>query len=339
MISRYAKPTGIIAAFIFFALIPLFVKSPYRLDLIIIMMMNAVLAMTFLILLRTGLISMAIAAFWGAGAYASALLATKLGLSFWISLPAAGLITGAIALILGYPLLKNAGFTFVILTSVIAMLFGVAVGNISAIGGYNGIHDIPPPDTIHVPFLPPLAFVSKVQYFYLALFLAIVSIIIIQAFYSAWTGRAWKAIGLNSRLAQSIGVDVFRYKLIGFVVAASIAGLMGSFYAHYESFVQPDTFGMFSTIYLQIYAILGGIGYAIAGPIFGSVIMTFFPELIRVSREFGPIFLGILVILMILFLPHGLLSLTERPAIRQFFGRLARAPVAAAQVKSESEKA
>jgi branched-chain amino acid transport system permease protein len=338
MIARQAKLVGVIAAFIFFASIPLWVHSPYRLDLIIIMIMNAVLAMTFLILLRTGLISMAIAAFWGAGAYASALLATKLGLSFWISLPAAAIVTGLIALILGFPLLKNAGFTFVILTSVIAMLFGVAVGNISAIGGYNGISDIPRPDTIHIPFLPAIEFVSKVQFFYLILFLAVVSILIIRAFYSAWTGRAWTAIGLNSRLAQSIGVDIFRYKLMGFVVAGAIAGLMGSFYAHYESFVQPDTFGMFSTIYLQIYAILGGIGYAIAGPIFGSVIMTFFPELIRVSREFGPIFLGILVILMILFLPHGLLSLLEKPAIKQFFGKIDRAG-SAAPTRSRSEEA
>jgi branched-chain amino acid transport system permease protein len=325
MNTRNLKIFGIILVLIIFILIPVFIKSPYYLDLVIIMMMNAVLAMTFLILLRTGLISMAIAAFWGIGAYASALLATNFGLSFWFCLPAAVIITAIIALILGYPLLKNAGFTFVILTSVIGMLFVVAMGNINTFGGYNGISKIPPPPSIHIPFVSDIAFTlnDKVPYFYLLLFLSIVSILIIQAFYAAWTGRAWKAIGLNPRLAQSIGVDLYRYKLISFVVSSAICGLMGSFYAHYQGFVQPDTFNLFPyTIYIQIYAILGGIGYAIIGPILGSVIMTFFPEFMRISREYGPIFLGVLVIIMIMFLPHGLLSLLERPAVKQFFSKI-----------------
>jgi branched-chain amino acid transport system permease protein len=324
MISRYSKPilTGVVLVLVL--LIPVFIKSPYYLDLIIIMMMNAVLAMTFLIMLRTGLISMAIAAFWGIGAYVSAVMATKLGLSFWVCLPSATVITAVVSLILGYPLLRNAGFTFVILTSVIGMLFSVAAGNIQSIGGYNGISNIPPPNTIHIPFLQPIVFGlnDKVPYFYLIFFLAAVSILITLAFYKAWTGRAWQAIGLNPRLAQSIGVNIFRYKLIGFVLASAIAGLMGSFYAHYQGFIQPDSFGMFYTIYLQIYAILGGIGYAIMGPIFGSFVMTFFPEAMRISREYGPIFLGVVVIIMILFLPHGLLSLTEKGAVKGVYARL-----------------
>lgn len=282
-------------------------------------MLNSVLAMTFLLMLRTGLISMAIVSFYGIGAYASTMLVTKLGLSFWISLPASALIAVLIALVFSLPLIKYTGFTFVILTSVIGMMFGIAVGNIEWLGGYNGISSIPPPDPIKIVSLPALEFVSKVHFFYLALFLSVIAIVIMRAFYAAWTGRAWTAIGLNQQLAESLGINVFRFKLAGFLLASGIAGLLGSFFAHYQGFIQPESFGIFSTIYLQIYAILGGIGFPISGPIVGTAVMTFFPEVLRFTREAGNIFLGAIIILIILFLPQGLLSIYTKPVVKRCF--------------------
>ena len=310
---------GLLVLLIITASIPLFMTNPYYLDLIIIWMLNSVLAMTFLLMLRTGLISMAIVFFYGIGAYASTMLVTKLGLSFWFSLPASALIAIFIALIISLPLIKYTGFTFVILTSVIGMMFGIAVGNIKWLGGYNGVSSIPAPNPIKVMTLPPLEFVSKVHFFYLALFLCMISVVIMRAFYSAWTGRAWTAIGLNQRLAESLGINVFRFKLMGFLLASGIAGLLGSFFAHYQSFIQPESFGIFSTIYLQIYAILGGIGFPIAGPIVGTAVMTFIPEVLRFTREAGNICLGAIVILIILFLPKGILSIFKKPIITNFF--------------------
>jgi branched-chain amino acid transport system permease protein len=311
IIKRHLRLMGIIVLILIIALLPLFVHSPYYLDLLIMVIVNAILAMTFIILLRTGLISLGIAAFWGIGAYSSTILVTKLNLFFWLSLPASALITGFIALCLGYPLIKNAGFSFVILTAVIGMIFVVAVGNIPQLGGYTGIANIPPPDPIRIPFLPPIEFVSKKPFFYLALFLFVVAILISSAFYEAWTGRAWIAIGLNPRLAESLGINVFGFRLLAFVVASVIAGLTGSFYAHYQGFVKPITYNLFATIYIHVYAILGGIGYAIMGPVLGSMVMTFFPELIRITREVAPIFTGALLVLLIMFLPKGLLSLLK----------------------------
>jgi branched-chain amino acid transport system permease protein len=191
------------------------------------------------------------------------------------------------------------------------MLFNVVVGNTSYLGGHNGIPQIPPPNPIRIPFLPAIEFVSKVPLFYLALFLFVVIVLICTAFYSAWTGRAWTAIGLTPRLAESIGIDIFRYRLLSFVLASSIAGFIGSFYAHYQGFIIPSTFDMWVNIYIQIYAILGGLGYAIWGPLIGSAVMTFFPELIRGARELAPVFTGVLLILFVLFFPGGFLSLLE----------------------------
>lgn len=302
---------------IIFSFIPLVVKSPYYLDLYIITLVNAVLGISFLITLRTGLINMGLAAFWGVGAYTSAVLVTKFHLSFWISLPAAALTTAFIAFIIGYFIIGSGstGFSFVILSSVIGMLFVVTFGNIRYLGGYDGITNIPPPDTIILPFLPPIEFDSKVAFFYLALVFFVIIVLILKAFYSSWIGRAWSAIGLNPSLAQSLGINIFRYKLLGFVVASGLAGFIGSFYAHYGNFVIPYTYAMFTNIYIQIYAILGGIGYPILGPIIGSAVMVFFPELFRVTREWMTILTGGLLIMLVLFLPKGLLSLIDRRTI------------------------
>jgi branched-chain amino acid transport system permease protein len=312
-ITRHMKLIGLIVVIIIFAFIPLFIHSPYLLDLFIIMIVNAILAMTFIMMLRTGLISMSVCVFWGLGAYASAVLATKFHLSFWLLLPVSAVITGIIAFGLGFVLLGKGTniLRFVIFSCILGMLFNVAIGSTPALGGYNGINNIPPPNPIRIPFMPPVEFVSKVQYFYLALLLLLIVFLICKAFYSAWTGRAWIAIGLSSRLAESIGVNVFRYRLLAFIVSSIIAGLIGSFYAHYESFINPGAFAMWQNVYVQLYAILGGIAYPIWGPLIGSAVMTFVPEYLRIAREVAPIFTGVLLILLILFLPQGLLGLME----------------------------
>jgi branched-chain amino acid transport system permease protein len=312
VLARHRRLFGFIILGVFFALIPLWVKSPYRIDLLIVVMINAALAMTFVMMLRTGLISLCIAAFWGIGAYASAMLVIHGHLSFWLSLPLSTLITAAFAFAIGYVIIKNAGFTFIILTTVIGMLFVVVVGNIAWLGGYSGVPNIPPPNPINLGPLGSIVFDEKVDFFYLALFLFVLIVLVVNAFYSSWAGRAWNAIGLNPRLAQSMGVNVFRYRLLSFVVACAIAGLVGSFYAHYQTFIIPTAFNLFpKTIYIQVYAVLGGVGYATMGPIVGAALLTFFPEFVSVAEEKSIIIVGAMLLLVIVFLPKGLLSLSE----------------------------
>ncbi len=293
----------------FLLILPLVIESPYYMHLLIMSGINAMLAMTFILMLRSGLISLAIAAFVGMGAYASTLLVMKLEISFWLALPASAIIVGIIGLCVGYLFVRNAGFGFIMLTAVLGMLIVVLFGNMRFLGGYQGLEGIAPPDPITIPFITSIEFGSKVPYYYLMLFLLAVVMLALYVFYRTWTGRAWMAIGLNPRLAESIGVNIFRYRLWSFVIACTIAGLVGSFYAHYIGAVIPNSFDVFKTIYIHIFAILGGVDYAILGPIVGSVVMTFVPEFLRITKEIEPIVTGLLVILIILFLPKGLLSL------------------------------
>ena len=119
------------------------------------------------------------------------------------------------------------------------------------------------------------------------------------------------AIGLNPHLAASIGVNVFRYRLVAFVIASTAAGLEGGFYAHYIGSINPNAFNIFKTINIHIYAILGGISFPFLGPIIGTLIMTFVPEILRIAKEIEPMLTGALLILLIIFLPGGILSLLD----------------------------
>lgn len=296
-------------------LLPLVLRNPYHMHLLIMAGMNAVLAMTFIFLLRTGLISIAIAAFWGIGAYASALLAVKLHMPFWLAMPSATIIAGVVACLTGFILVRRPGFSFIIQTMVFSFIIVLVFGNFDFFGRYEGIFNIPRPDPIPVPLFGTVDFASKVPFYYLMLILIFLVGIAFRAFYAAWSGRACRAIDLSPRLAESLGVNLFRYRLLAFVVASSAAGLMGSFFAHFYGSIVPSTFDAIKTINVQVYAILGGIQFSFLGPVIGSLLMTLVPEVLRITKEVEPVFTGLLVILLAMFLPDGLLGLLS--AIRQ----------------------
>jgi branched-chain amino acid transport system permease protein len=315
----FAEPTKPIAlglGVIILIGLPLLITSNYYLHLLIVAGMNAVLAMTFVLMLRTGLVSMSIAAFWGVGAYTATLLTMKWGASFWLALPLAAIVAAILALAIGALLVRNAAFSFLILTAVLALLTVFVFGNLKWLGGFIGIDRIPPPDPILLPFLPPIPFDSKPAFYYLMLFLLGLAVIFYRALYNSWAGRAWMAIGLNPRLAESFGVNVFRYRLLSFVIAAGTAGMMGGFYAHYIGAINPYAFNIFKTINVHIFAIMGGVQFPLLGPLLGSFVMTLVPELLRVAKEIEPIILGLWYILLMLFLPNGLLSLLQRAGKR-----------------------
>jgi branched-chain amino acid transport system permease protein len=111
-----------------------------------------------------------------------------------------------------------------------------------------------------------------------------------------------------------MGVNVYRYRLVSFVVACAIAGLLGSFYAHYQTFIIPTAFNLFpKTIYIQVFAVLGGVGYATLGPIVGAAALSLFNEVFSGYEEWAIIIVGALVLVVVVFLPKGLLSLGEVP--------------------------
>jgi len=306
---RYLRLIAATLFLVVVALVPLMTQSPYYLDVCIRIIINALLAICFIMVLRTGLVNLSMTAFWGLGAYVSAVLVMKLGVSFWLALPATAVMVGIVALAVGAVIISSGWLGFIVLTAVLGMVFSVTVGSIDYVGAYSGLNNIPPPDPVKLGSLPELVFNAKTPYFYLILVIAVVVILVCLAFYSSSVGRAWRAIKLNARLARALGVDVFRYRLLAFVVSCMMLGLVGSFYAHYVRYISPDSFPIMISVKIQMYAVLGGFGFAILGPLVGSFFMTLLPEVMQSMKEYANLFVGGIVILLMLFLPGGLLSI------------------------------
>jgi len=291
--------------------IPLVVKSPYILHLFIMAFITAVLGMSFNMVYSTRLITLGSAAFYGIGAYSSTLLALDWGLSFWIALPMAVIITGIISLGIGLVIIRTGTLTFVILTLLFALAFYQLLGSVRFLGGWAGFINIPRPDPIPVPFLGRVSFTSRVPYYYLGLFLMLSVMLVFYSLYSSRIGRAWKAIKQSSPLAASMGINVYRFRVLGFVVASCASGAVGSFYAHYFQIIIPEMFSGFVSIYIQLYATLGGLEFYIIGPSIGAAVMIFVPEILGVTPEIQPIIFGGLLITIIVFFPGGILGLVQ----------------------------
>ena len=288
-------------------LLPLVVKERFIISLCILIGIHIVLGMQFSMLYSVGLITLGGAAFYAIGAYASALLTTELGLSFWLALPLATLIAGIIALGFGSVIIRQPGFQFVAITILFALVIVQAVGTIEFFGGWGGIIGIPPPDAIG-----PIEFTTPVAYYYLMLFLLALIMSAFLLLYNSRIGRAWRAIKLSPDLAATLGIHLYRYRLLAFVIASSAAGTVGSFYASYYQVLIPETFSGWVNISIQLFAVLGGLGFYILGPTIGAVIVTSAPELLRVIKEFEPIITGGLILVIIMFFPGGILGTLQK---------------------------
>jgi branched-chain amino acid transport system permease protein len=305
------------AVFVILAFLPFVMSSPYHMHLVIMTCINIFLGLSFALLYSAGLLTMAVAGFWAIGAYTSALLVLKLGLSFWVALPLAGVMAAFVALATGLVIVRIAGVTFLILTLVLNMILPELFGHFDFFGGWAGILGIPGPDSIG-----PIVFMGKTPYYYLVVILLLINMLAFRALYSSRVGRAWNAIKLNPQLAETLGINLYWYRLLAFVISSASAGIAGSFYAHYFQSLEPGMFSAFKSINVQVFSILGGLNYYLLGPAIGAAIMTVVPELLRVGKEIEPIITGAILVFLVLFLPGGILSVTDR--FRYLLFKLAR---------------
>jgi branched-chain amino acid transport system permease protein len=290
-------------------LIPVFIQSPYIIHLLIMMGLNIILALTFLMLLNTGLLSLGAATWYCVGAYTSTLLVMNLGMNFWLAILISALFSGIVALLFGSIMVKMAGMIFAILTMVVNTIISLVVAKIPFCGGWGGILCIPPPDPITIPFLPPIEFTTKMPFYYLLVAILLLTCIVFYGLYNSRIGRNWIAIKQTPALAESVGINLYRYRLLAYVIAAIFCGLAGSFYAHYFQSIAPDSFGVFKSVYVQLYAVLGGIEYLILGPILGSVVWTIIPTVLSDFKEYVPLISGFILIILVIYFRGGLMSL------------------------------
>jgi branched-chain amino acid transport system permease protein len=300
------KKSAVVLTMVFFLILPLFVRNPYILHLIIMAFVYSVLALGFSMMWKNRLIMAGQAGFWAVGAYTSALLALKLNAPFWLALPASGVASGLFALFIFSLALRGGPLLFFGMSLVSGFIVMEVLGAVSFFGGWEGLMGIPNPR------MGSFVFFSKASLYYIILFILLLNVAVFTALYNSRIGRAWTAIGSSPRLAEVQGVNVYRYRLASAVIGCFFVGIAGSFYAHYQNLLMPNTFSFQTSINVQMYALIGGLNYYIAGPILGAFVMVFLPEVLRSGQEYQPILFGVLLILIIVFLPGGLLSIRRR---------------------------
>ena len=304
--------------------LPLWMTNLYYLHILIVAGIFIITAMSLNLLLGyTGQLNLGQVAFFGLGAYASALVslgfkleitddfAVKVGPhSPWLGLIAAVLMSGFFGWVVGKVSFKVRGAYFVIVTISFAEVMRlVALNWISLTQGPMALNNIPPFS------IGEHVFYGKLPNYYIMLGVAFLAYVVIRRLVRSRVGRAMIALKANEALAMSVGIDVTRYLVLAAVVSAAIAGAAGSLYAHYVQIIDPDVFLFIYTVTMVIMVITGGKG-TLAGPIVGGLIFGILPALLRdmARPEVQWIIYGALMIAIVFFLPSGIV-----PAVHQWW--------------------
>lgn len=246
-----------------------------------------------------GQVSLGHAAFFGIGAYTSALLTQRYGQSFVIGLLGALLVTGLVGGFLGLPSLRVRHDFLVLATMGVNFVVVAVFKYVDFFGGALGLVDIPTPRFFGLD--------SEIPYLILVWLYVLFTLGVAWYLSKAWAGMALNAVRLDEDAAASVGVSVPRFKIIAFIISAALAGGAGSLYAHYLKSLFPDTFGFLESIVILSMVVVGGVG-TLRGPIFGAILLRLLPELLRGLVDYRFTVYGALLVLMMLFQPMGLLG-------------------------------
>jgi branched-chain amino acid transport system permease protein len=300
------RPLVYIGAAAVLAGMPYFVTSAYVFHLIILSGIYIVFALSYDIVVGyLGMLSLAHPAFYGVGAYTSTLLVMRLDVPFILAFLLAGLLALIVALVVGYPALRLSYHSFAIVTLAFTLIMRVIWINWERLTkGPMGIPGVPRP-SLDLPFFGSIPIDTATGYYYFILVLVILTCLFIYLMIDSRVGRAFLSIRENEVLAETLGVNAFKYRMIAFAIGAFFAGLAGSFTAHYVTFVGPEFTDFYYITMLLIMVILGGSG-TIHGVILGAVVFTFVPEYLRITPEFRDVIYGFILLLTIVFMPEGM---------------------------------
>ena len=252
-----------------------------------------------------GQASLGHAGFLGIGAYSVAIV-MKAGASFWLGLPLAAALCFVIGLGLGFPALRVQTIYLAFTT----LGFNVAVWLVMRneewlTGGTSGINDVGRPSLFGLSLAGNLAY-----YYFLLAIAAVVAALLWGLLRSPW-GKAFTAVRDNPIRAESLGVHVQAYTLLSFAIGASCAGIAGALFASLVQFVEPTPFSLSVSFMMYLMVVVGGSGYFF-GPALGAVVGVLLPEWLRFAQGWYLVAFGIAVVLVMLWLPGGLLSIPDR---------------------------
>ncbi len=254
-----------------------------------------------------GLISLGHAAFMGVGAYASALV-VKSGQPFVVGLGAAVLAAAVAGLMVGIPALRLKGHYFSVITFIVGIIVTILMTNLDGLTrGPMGLTGIPFVKIDLFGFDHTFrTIIDKVGFYYFVLGFAALALLLRWRLGRSRFGRALMAIKGDENLAESVGIPTYRVKVMAFTLAAAMAGVAGSLYAHYSAFISPDSFTFVHSFDLFVMNLLGGAG-TVAGPIIGPIFLTVLSTGVKaLSPAMAHVVYGVLLIVVIVVLPTGI---------------------------------
>lgn len=292
--------------------LPLYVQSSYILRILTISLMYVMIALSLNLLTGfCGLMTLGHAAFWGIGAYTAAILSTRLGLGMGLSMLASGLFAGVVACVLGLTVLKLKGYYLTVVTLGFCEIVRLIEMNwMPVTRGPLGIARIPAPNLFGIDLS------SNMAIYYIILILAVLTALVVFSIVHSRIGLSIMACRDDDLAAGSIGINVYRCRVMVFVISAVIVGISGAFYAHYISFIDPSSFTAAASIDMLVMAIFGGLG-SIPGTIIGAFVLTVLPETMRALAEYRTLIYGVLIVILMMVKPDGLLGNVNFKYIRQ----------------------
>jgi branched-chain amino acid transport system permease protein len=268
---------------------------------------NGLLALSIWLTLSCGMLSIGNAAFMGIGAYTSALITMNLGWPFPIALALGMIAPALLAFVIGKPTLRLSGIYLAMATLGFGEVVRITLLNWESLtGGALGLNGIP----------------QLTQWWHVLIAL-VATLLVLWRLRRSKVGRAFEAIKEDDTAAGLMGIDVANTKMLAFVLGAAVAGLAGGLDAHLTFFIGPQEFGFDRGVEILTMTILGGIG-SLPGPVVGAAILTLLPELLRSLRDFRLVVNGLILVVIVLFLPKGI---WDPQRFRAWFGFRPRRPL------------
>ena len=296
-----------------FFIFPVLVQSNFVLTIFIFSFILAIAAVSFnLIFGFTGQLSMFHAAAFGIAAYITSLTVSMFRVSFWVALVPAICFTILISLVIGSICFKFKlkAFYFAVVTLAFSELARLVILNWNSVtNGTLGLMVLDKP-FVWIPGAGFLKIDGALGWYFLTLVALILTVAVCSLVLRSWIGRCFAAIRLNEDLAEALGIDIFRYKLLSFTLANALAAIAGGLYAFYTGYIEPNYLGINQSLDIISMVLLGGRS-SIIGPIAGAFVLTGLPHIIDLSGEARAILYGLVLILTILILPQGVIGTLE----------------------------
>ncbi len=301
-----------------FALLPLVVKSDFMLTILVFSFLLGMLAVSFNVIFGyTGQLSMFHAAAFGISAYATHLAMAHWGTSFWSGMLLAALLVLVLSIIVGTLCFRFRlkEFYFAVVTLAFSEMARLVVLNWNSVtNGTLGIILQEKP-RIWLPGQGIVTLEGTLMWYYVSLAALVLTVLVCWRLVNSWMGRCFAAIRLNDELGDTLGINVFRYKLAAFGVGNVIAAFAGGLYSFYLGSIEPGFLSIEQSLAIVAMVLLGGRG-AVAAPVIGALVLTALPHLIHLGAELRSIVYGGILIMTILLMPQGIYG-----TVAALFGR------------------